>query len=124
MPSAGWPLAAWLSVRRAKPPTRHHVSALGRLLLGADGVKGSVLYDLGAKHGAASLTVDKDLNGGTLTLKATYKQRGDVFILDETVRRELMHRYPSPYTCCFVRACGSFAHSPQLATCHCWACLF
>ena len=41
----------------------------------ADGVKGSLKYDLGVQSAEASLTVDKKMNdnSGTLTLKATYK---------------------------------------------------
>lgn len=53
------------------------------VLLTADNVKGTLSYDLGGAHATASLSVDKTLSNSLLTLKATYKQKGDTFLLDE-----------------------------------------
>ncbi len=62
----------------------------------ADNVKGSLTYDFGGSTGSGSLSVDKVVNGSILTLKGTYKQKDDAFILEETV---------SP-GCCPCRAAG------------------
>jgi hypothetical protein len=48
-----------------------------------DGVKGLLSFDIGSRAPTAAVTVDRTFNGTEVQLKAVYKQKGDVLILEE-----------------------------------------
>ncbi len=47
----------------------------------AEGVKGTVAYNVAAKDTIATVAIDKRYHNTDLTLKASYQSAGDVFIL-------------------------------------------
>lgn len=63
----------------------------------SDNVKGSLTYDFGGSTGSGSLSVDKVVNGSILTLKGTYKQKDDAFILEETWRLDKRSKLSGSY---------------------------
>jgi len=63
----------------------------------ADGIKGSLSYDLDKHSAIGAMTLNKSLNGSDLQLRAVYKQAGDVFILEETWKFDANNKLAGAY---------------------------
>lgn len=86
-------LPSWLPATTAHLPCLTFTPApLTLSVFQAGGVKGALRYYPERKDAEGSVTVDKKLNGNDLTLKATYKLKGDEFTLQARRRRSRRFR--------------------------------
>lgn len=67
-------------------------------LLGSDGVKGALTFDVAKKVATGTINLDKSFsNGSSLNLRAIYQQSRDVFILEETWKLDPNNKLTGTY---------------------------
>lgn len=77
--------------------------------LNTEGVKGFISYDVGAHNVMGTVSLDKNVNGSDLQLKAIYKHVGDVFVLEETWRFDSKNKLAGSYN--FATEEANFAYT-------------
>ena len=76
------------------------------------GLKANLIYDVAKRSGTGSLTRALSFsNGSSLELKATYRQAGDVFVLDETWKLDSRNKIVGHYNFATEEAIFGYTHT-------------